>query len=186
VQRLRPALTAAKFAVALLIVSFAGSAGADVKTWADVGEIGGPVLWTVGLGSSLFQDGSLGKAHAARTLDGVIAAGLLTEGLKVTTREPRPYDGGHDSFPSMHASLSFAVASAQAFYHPRQAIFWYGAAAIVSYARVAGHEHHPQDAVAGAALGTGCGRWAVTSPHGLFIGPMFNGHRMGFALAYCR
>ena len=173
-----------RVACALLVAACSAGANADVKTWSNVGNIGGPVLWVAGLGSSLLQDGSQGKEHAARTLDGLVVAGLLSEGLQFATHEPRPYTSGHDSFPSDHATLSFAVAAAQSYYHPRQALLWYGAASVISYARVAGHEHHPQDVIAGAALGFAVGRLAVTSRRGWVFGPMFSGDGAGVELTY--
>lgn len=73
---------------------------AHADTWKEIGETGGPIFWAAGLGSSLLQDGKLGVDHAARTTDGFIAALALTEGLKATVRERRPYQDKVDSFPA--------------------------------------------------------------------------------------
>lgn len=164
----------------------ASALATDQQSWSKIGDFGGPILWVAGLGSSLLQDGDSGRAHAARTFDGFLVTGLATELLKVTTREKRPYDNTFDSFPSAHASLSFSVAAAQAYYHPKQAPLWYGAAAVVSYARVAGHEHHPQDVLAGAILGFALGRASVTSRRGWIVAPYMEGGRPGLMFSMSR
>ena len=77
----------------------------------------------------------------------------VTELLKYTVPETRP-DGGSHSFPSGHASISFASAEFM-----RKRYGWeyglpaYSAAAFVGYSRVEANEHHPRDVVAGAAIG---------------------------------
>lgn len=170
--------------LALSIVAVSPAAADDTKTWTNIGEIGGPVLWVAGLASSLVQDGRLGTRHAARTLDGFIVDGLATEALKSLTRERRPYSTSHDSFPSLHASLSFEVAAAQSFYHPGQAPLWYAAAALISYSRIPAHEHHWQDVVAGSALGYGCGQLSVSSPRGWLVSPILERSRPGLSLSF--
>lgn len=170
--------------IAALCLASVGNA--QVQTWHDVGEIGGPILWVVGLGSSLVQDGKEGPNHAARTFDGMLVAGGTAELLKHVVREQRPYDTGFDSFPSEHATLSFAVAAAQAYYHPKQATFWYGAATVVAVARVLGHDHYVQDVVVGSGLGYFAGRLSVTSGHGWVVAPLFANHRPGLMVSFSK
>ncbi len=73
--------------------------------------------------------------------------------LKNTVDEQRP-NGGNQSFPSEHTSISFSAAEFM-----RKRYGWeygvpaYAAASFVAYSRVEAGEHHPKDVVAGAAIG---------------------------------
>ena len=183
---LNPFRLAPRALVLATSIGIAAAGQAQVKTWHDIGEIGGPVLVVAGLGSSLVQDGSAGAGHAARTLDGLLVSGGFAELLKVTTRERRPYGTTFDSFPSEHATASFAAAAAQAYYHPRQAIFWYGAATLVSVARVAGHDHFIQDVVFGAGLGYAAGQLSVTSRHGWLVAPLIEKSHPGLMVSFTK
>jgi len=77
----------------------------------------------------------------------------VTYALKYGIDETRP-NGGGQSFPSGHASISFASAEFM-----RKRYGWeyglpaYAAASFVAYSRVEAGEHHPQDVAAGAAIG---------------------------------
>ena len=130
----------------------------------------------VGLGIALplIQDGSEGKIHALRALDSIILAAGLGEGLKRLTHVQRPNSTKTDSFPSLHATAAFAVATMQAQYHPKEAIFWYAGAALISVSRVQLHEHRWSDVLAGAALGWGTSRLELSSHRGLLIYPIVN------------
>jgi membrane-associated phospholipid phosphatase len=169
-----------------MLFGFAASGQAQVKTWHNISEVGGPILWAAGLGSSFFQDGSLGLDHAARTLDGMIASGGVGELLKLAVRERRPYGTTLDSFPSDHATLSFAVAAAQSNYHPKQAPFWYAAAGLIGYARVAGHDHFVQDVVVGAGLGYAGGQLSVSSLHGWIVAPLVENRHAGLMVNFSK
>src|SRR5206468_11191501 len=73
--------------------------------------------------------------------------------LKYAVDERRP-NGGRQSFPSAHTSISFSGAEFM-----RERYGWqyglpaYAAASFVAYSRVEAGEHHPHDVVAGAAIG---------------------------------
>ncbi len=77
----------------------------------------------------------------------------VTYGLKYTVNERRP-NGGSQSFPSGHSSISFSSAEFM-----RKRYGWeygvpaYAAASFVAYSHVEAREHHPHDVVAGAAIG---------------------------------
>jgi membrane-associated phospholipid phosphatase len=77
----------------------------------------------------------------------------VTYALKYTVDERRP-NGGSESFPSAHTSISFSAAEFM-----RKRYGWeyglpaYGAASFVAYSRVEAGEHHPHDVLAGAAIG---------------------------------
>lgn len=84
------------------------------------------------------------------------SAGLtlgVTYGLKYTVNETRP-DGGSQSFPSGHSSISFCSAEfMRKRYGWEYGIPAYAAAAFVAYSRVEANEHYPHDVIAGAAIG---------------------------------
>jgi membrane-associated phospholipid phosphatase len=180
---MKPALRLT-FIVALCLASFDAAFASGDKFWLDVGDIGGPVFWVAGLGSSLVQDGHLGWDHTARTADGFLATLVVGEGIDLATREKRPYGNSLDSFPSDHASLSFEIAAAQSYYHPKQAFAWYGVATLIAYSRIPAHEHHWQDVIAGAALGYGGGQLSVSSRHGWFLAPIIENSRLGGSLMF--
>lgn len=77
----------------------------------------------------------------------------VTYALKYGIDEQRP-NGGGQSFPSGHTSVSFSAAEFM-----RKRYGWeygvpaYAAASFVAYSRVESREHHPHDVLAGAAIG---------------------------------
>ena len=76
-----------------------------------------------------------------------------TFALKYGINEKRP-NGGHQSFPSGHASISFSSAEfMRKRYGWEYGIPAYTAASFVAYSRVEARQHHPHDVVAGAAIG---------------------------------
>jgi membrane-associated phospholipid phosphatase len=98
-----------------------------------------------------------------------IDAFLETTVFKYAARRDRPFVGdgrgrffqsGGDSFPSEHASVSWAIASviAHEYPGPMTQLLVYGLAGGVSAARVAGHKHFASDVVVGSALGWYTGR----------------------------
>lgn len=86
-------------------------------------------------------------------------AAFVSTLLKFTTREPRPNDGhDHHSFPSGHATTSFAFASVIASEHD-----WYWGipaimlASAVGYGRMNDNRHWLHDVIGGATIGTAYG-----------------------------
>ncbi|MBN2565943.1 MAG: phosphatase PAP2 family protein, partial [Candidatus Eisenbacteria bacterium] len=68
------------------------------------------------------------------------------------------------SFPSAHASNSFAMATVASWGYRRLAVLFYIVAALVAYSRIYVGLHYPLDSLAGALLGVLVGRlsiWAV-------------------------
>lgn len=77
----------------------------------------------------------------------------VTYGLKYTVNETRP-NGGSQSFPSGHTSVSFCGAEfIRKRYGWQLGVPAYAAASFVAYSRVESNEHYPHDVIAGAAIG---------------------------------
>jgi len=132
-----------------------------------------------GAGAGLFVLGHLkGDDHKSETglLAGEAAIGafLDTEVFKYAAGRERPFTGsktgrffvGGDSFPSTHASVSWAVASVFAHEYPGflSQVLSYGVAGGVSAARWVGQKHFASDVVIGSALGWYMG-WQVYHAH---------------------
>jgi len=69
--------------------------------------------------------------------------------------------GGY-SFPSTHATVSFALAEVLALYEPRFRIVWYTIALAISVSRVYLGVHYPSDILVGALLGYSIGKVSVS------------------------
>lgn len=108
----------------------------------------------------------------------VAASGILVQIFKHLAGRPRPrlalpateYFGPtlqSDllSFPSGHATTSFAVAAALSTWYPRATWLFYGLAALIGLGRVVGDSHHFSDVLAGAALGLAVG-WILAAALG--------------------
>jgi membrane-associated phospholipid phosphatase len=101
----------------------------------------------------------------------------LTQSLKVIVGRRRP-DNGHHSFPSGHASASFATATiVHREFGWKAGVAAYAAATYVATSRLSENSHYASDVIFGAAVGTvsaqavrlGCGKIAVrVSP---FVAP---------------
>ena len=92
--------------------------------------------------------------RGARQLGKSLAATLgVTYTLKYSVNEIRP-NGGGQSFPSGHSSVSFAAAEfMRKRYGWEYGIPAYAVASFVAYSRVESRQHHPQDVIAGAGIG---------------------------------
>ena len=77
----------------------------------------------------------------------------VTYALKFSIDAKRP-NGGNQSFPSGHASISFSAAEfVRKRYGWEYGVPAYAAASFVAYSRVESGQHHPRDVVAGAGIG---------------------------------
>ena len=85
--------------------------------------------------------------------ESVALTGGVTYGLKYAVNESRP-NGGTQSFPSAHTSISFSAAEfMRKRYGWEYGIPAYAAASFVAYSRVDAREHYAHDVLAGAAIG---------------------------------
>jgi len=103
-------------------------------------------------------EGALQYSEAAALTLGV------TFTLKNTIDAERP-DGGSQSFPSGHTSVSFSAAEfVRKRYGPEYGMPLYAAAAFVGYSRVEADRHYVRDVVAGAVIGI-ASSYLFTSPY---------------------
>jgi membrane-associated phospholipid phosphatase len=171
-----------------LLTPGAVSRPAWADTSRDIGNFlsgaGNVIYLSAGVLIPVIADGKDGKTRTLRTADAMLTSVLFSEGLKLAVGEKRPDSSSHDSFPSGHATAAFAVATVETHFHPRQALLWYGGAALISASRVWLHRHYIHDVLAGAALGYGTARWQVTQRRGLILAPLIEPthHSMGLML----
>jgi len=136
------------------------------------------------LGSVWGQDRREAFGNAVVFADAVTWAAAADQWLKVTVHRSRPIlytsaapeaaniRDNRESFPSGHAELAFAAATAYTViahrrrlpHATRNAVLLYAAAAIVGTLRVTAARHFPTDVIAGAALGSAVS-WAVVTVH---------------------
>lgn len=116
-----------------------------------------------------------GLLGAEAIVDGVV----VEQGMKLIFWRERPYQdqgrgkffqsgaGVDSSFPSSHAVLAWATAStiASEYPHPLTQIAVYGAAAGISFSRLAGQQHFPSDLLVGSATGWLIGRYVYHHHH---------------------
>jgi membrane-associated phospholipid phosphatase len=128
-------------------------------TGAEVGD--GVVQW--GAAAAIYAIGLAARRPPLRALgsallESQVVEGAIAQGLKHTVRRARP-DGGRYSFPSGHASATFATADIVL-----QQFGWkaglpaYAGAVFVGLSRVEQREHYLSDVVAGATIGIASAR----------------------------
>ena len=92
------------------------------------------------------------------------ADGFSTQALKKSFERPRPFEtiglhvtqrskAGHFSFPSNHATNTFAIATYLSYFSPGLGLLLYPIAALVAYSRVYNGVHFPSDVLAGIIIG---------------------------------
>ena len=109
----------------------------------------------------------------------------VTYGLKYTINTERP-NGGSQSFPSGHTSISFCSAEFM-----RKRYGWeyglpsYAVASFVAYSRVESRNHYPRDVFAGAAIGI-ISSYIFTKPYkGWLVAPQVDAGYYGVRLVKC-
>ncbi len=150
----------------------------DHPTLDDIGTIGnrlGDGVTLIVISLAIGAIGYLRKSQKLKMLSlySLLAhglAGLFAQIIKHSLGRPRPrhmekgpweiepsFESGYDSFPSGHASASFAVATTLAFYFPKWKYLWFGIAAFISTCRVTKGSHFPTDVLGGILVGLGSG-----------------------------
>ena len=132
----------------------------NTKAWGDASSIGRDALVVAALGLPAIEGDWRGDLEAGGSM---VAAFGIAEGLKAAFPERRPDDSDDKSFPSGHASVSFAAAaSLQNRYGWKVGLPAQLVAAFVGLGRVEARKHHWYDVAAGAAIGEASG-FLVTS-----------------------
>jgi membrane-associated phospholipid phosphatase len=132
----------------LLLVRSDGLQAADgIQTSGDILQF---VLPAAAAGLTLYNKDGTGALEFGESLAATLGA---TYGLKYAVNERRP-NGGGQSFPSGHTSISFSSAEFM-----RKRYGWeygvpaYALASWVAYSRVESREHYAHDVIAGAGIG---------------------------------
>jgi membrane-associated phospholipid phosphatase len=120
------------------------------------------------------------KSTGLHALLALVAGGLFAQTLKHSIGRPRPrfmqgqnwevapsFEIGFDSFPSGHATASFAVATVLACYFPKGKMVWFGLAAFIGACRVIKGSHYPTDILGGVLVGVITGLVLVHPLHQL-------------------
>jgi membrane-associated phospholipid phosphatase len=155
---MRRTLAVAGGLIAMVIT--APTAARNTRAWGESSSIGRDVLVVAALGLPAIEGDWKGDLEAGGSMG---AAFLLTEGLKQAFPERRPDGSDNKSFPSGHASVSFAAAaSLQNRYGWQVGLPAQLVAAFVGLGRVEARKHHWYDVAAGAAIGEGSG-FLITS-----------------------
>jgi len=134
------------------------------------------------------------ERSGVRVLASVVLAGVITGGGKVVIGRLRPDESGtqysfkpfthHDSFPSGHATMSFALATSLAdeIRRPWASALLFAGATGTAWSRLNDHEHWLSDVLAGATVGVTAanfieGRWRIfgLGPPQFLVSP----HRAG-------
>jgi membrane-associated phospholipid phosphatase len=146
---------------AALAVSVATPAHArDTQAWDDASDIVRDGLVLAALGVPAVQGDWNGALQAGGSM---AAAELSATALKRVFPERRPDGSSNRSFPSGHASISFAAAATlQNRYGWKIGVPAQLAASFAAVSRVEARKHHWYDVVAGAAIGEASG-FLITS-----------------------
>jgi membrane-associated phospholipid phosphatase len=159
------------FVAVILLLIVAACAPVAANTFArQVGDATGPLV-AVSLAATYLGGGDQDKSDAVRAADAAIIAVATAELLKPNlTVNSHEYE---HSFPSGHAAIAFATASALAQAKPKHKWLYYAGAALVGWSRVESRAHTWGDVAAGAALGIGVGKLSMQSSDGLLIGRVY-------------
>lgn len=125
-------------------------------------------------------------------IEATILASAFSEGIKLAVRRPRPVevDGTQShtySFPSGHATLTFAAATVlQQHLGYKAAIPTYAVASYVAMSRLHDNRHFASDVVFGAALGIVVGRSVTWHGRNFYASPMLLPDGGGIQIALVR
>lgn len=168
-----------------IALTFAAPAVADEKDWSKASDIGRGALVIAAIGLPAASGDGPGAFQAVGSVGSAFA---LTAALKETFPETRPDGSDRRSFPSSHASTSFAAAATLQNRHgwevgiPAQLV-----AGLVGLARVEADKHYWHDVIVGAAIGEAAGflittrsdsnvrvlRWGDTKGGGVIVAARF-------------
>ncbi|MDA8090996.1 MAG: phosphatase PAP2 family protein [Nitrospiraceae bacterium] len=161
----------------LLLIGARTSLAGTVDTSGDVGAVAIPLAAGI---ISLSHGDRKGVAELVESYGTAVAATLA---LKYTVKEERPNGENNHSFPSLHASSSFAAAG----YLQRRYGWVYGLPAYavstyVCWSRIDAREHHFVDVLTGAAIGFGASRIFTKPYKGINVSPLADKNLYGLVL----
>ena len=145
----------------------------DYPKWKEVGEMMGEAVILADASSFLLKE-TVGRGRPNTT-------------SSKSDFKPFSFSKNYDSFPSMHTSSSFALASVLAATSESYSVKtgYYLAASFVAFSRAYQNKHWASDLVFGAILGELCGR-VVTNYHAsgkkISFAPQAYDHGLGLAL----
>lgn len=164
-----------RLAVWLLVVA-AGAAAADGDGLARNISDNAALLVSIGLATACQRTPSaVRKRMLKQFADAELTTAVATKLLKESVRERRPpgYLGGGDrpttSFPSGHASATWAFVAVAEQHDPELRWVYRGLGLAVAWSRVRVNAHYWHDVAAGAALGYYLGRRDVLSGGGVVL-----------------
>jgi membrane-associated phospholipid phosphatase len=141
---------------------------AQTLDWGESLETGAGPIWSSVFVAGMFTAGRLAprgsrlRAMTYDMLDAAVVNFAWTEGVKLAVGRQRPNGQDEKSFPSGHASNSFALAAvAERHYGWKAGVPAYLVAGLVGASRIEQDKHYLSDVVAGAALGYIVGRTVV-------------------------
>jgi hypothetical protein len=146
---------------------------ADSPKWKEVGEMAGEAMILADASTFIIKEG-VGRGRPNAT-------------ARKGDFKPFGFKSDYDSFPSMHTSSSFALASVMSSVTesvPTKALY-YSAATFVGFSRMRENKHWASDVVFGALLGEVCGRVVVNyhvAGRKLAVAPMMYENGAGLAL----
>ena len=125
---------------------------------------GSPLIWIMVVGAVLVLWGDKLFSKIFSLIGAIIFSEIIIQTIHFFYNRPRPFEVmnilrqllSHDmgaSFPSGHATVSFAIATTVFLWRPKWGIWFLIVAFAVSTGRVIGGVHWPSDIVAGAAVG---------------------------------
>lgn len=160
----------------------------SMQSYSNVVSTRNAVALVAGFGAvGLFADSQRERDTSLMLLESVLTSAVWTEALKNLTRRERPREiegndsdwagpghvfaddpvsGGLLSFPSGHASGTWAMATVLAHQYPEHGIVpaaAYTAATAMSYSRIVVSAHWLSDVALGALIGYGCARQVMSA-----------------------
>lgn len=172
-------------AIAFACLPTQPAAARNVKAWGDASSAGRDALVVFALGVPAVKGDWRGDLDAGLSMGAAVGA---SEALKHIFPERRPDGSDNRSFPSGHASVSFAAAATlQNRYGWRVGLPAQLLAAFVATSRVEARKHHWYDVVAGAGIGETSG-FLLTSKRNTSVRVMpwgdTHGAGVGFAARF--
>jgi hypothetical protein len=138
-----------------------------------VGAVLGDTPTLAGMSLGTYAIGRIGGSKKVShvgmdMLEALMVNEMIVETLKYTTRRERPDGSGATSFPSGHASNTFAMATALERHAGwKYSIPAYAVASYVAASRLHDNRHYLSDVVFGAAVGIVAGRTVTRAGHQL-------------------